>query len=713
MRSRFGFGLRPADSSRGRAASVRAWIVLGAAAALTLSALAAAGAAAAQPALARQDVGYGRATAQARATARIAASGKPDYRRACAVTSRAGRAACMALIRTNVPQRPAATAKPGATVQPGTGPAGAGYGPASLQSAYKLPSATAGAGQTVAIVDAYDDPDAAANLATYRAAWGLPACGTGCFRKINENGQANPLPSPARSTGWATEESLDLDMVSAACPNCHILLVEASSPNISDLGTAVNTAVGKGAVAVSNSYGGRESAADPGFDASYYQHTGVAITASAGDSGYGVSYPAASQDVTSVGGTSLTTAANARRWTETVWGANSGGEGTGSGCSAYDAKPRWQTDTGCARRTDNDVAAVANPNTGVAVYDSYDERGWLEVGGTSAASPLIASVFALAGTPAKGSYPSSYLYVHTSGLYDVTSGANGRCGGSYLCTARAGYDGPAGWGTPDGTAAFGSGASPRETVQVTQPGSQTSTVGTAASLQIRATDSGPSGQLTYGATGLPAGLSISPGSGKITGTPTTAKAYHVTVTARDGGTATGSASFAWMISSPAGTSCAAGQLLRNPGFETGQARPWTSSPDVIKRGSAAVPARSGSWLAWLDGYGAAHTDTLAQTVTIPPGCRAARLSFWLKITSTDPAGRAADTLKVQVLGPGGNPATTLATYSNRNSTGRYVRRVLSLSSYIGQTVTLKFIGTETVTGQDTGFFEDSNALTVS
>ena len=486
MRPGTGFCLGAASRSRGRApistartrigsaaAATAALALTGAAASPAAASPAAASAVAARPELRTQDAGHGRAAAQSRIPAAI----RPNYRRACAATRQRGRAACLALIRTNVPQLPATA------VRPGGGPAGVGYGPASLQSAYKLPSATAGAGRTVAVVDAYDDPDAGSDLARYRAAWGLPPCGSGCFRKVNQNGKASPLPRPAHSSGWATEESLDLDMVSATCPKCRILLVEAGGPAIPRLGTAVNTAVRMGAVAVSNSYGGRESAADRGYDTSYYRHTGVAITASAGDSGYGVTYPAASRYLTSVGGTSLTAGAGPRGWTETVWGATSGGYGTSSGCSAFDAKPPWQTDTGCARRTDNDVAAVANPNTGVAVFDSYDQRGWLEAGGTSAASPLIASVFALAGAPAKGSYPASYIYSRTSSLYDITSGANGRCGGSYLCTARPGYNGPAGWGAPDGTAAFTSGASAGPGHPAGQPGRP---VGTAVSLQRRA-----------------------------------------------------------------------------------------------------------------------------------------------------------------------------------------------------------------------------------
>ncbi len=306
----------------------------------------------------------------------------------------------------------------------------------------------------MAVVDAFDDPDAVSDLATYRSAWGLPACvpstGAGCLTKVNQNGQTSPLPSPSGSTGWATEESLDVDMVSAICPNCHIYLVEATGPGHVRLGTAVNSAVKVLHVKyVSNSYGSPQKTNDLGDDTSYYDHPGVAIVASAGDSGYGPSYPAASRYVTAAGGTSLVKATGTKRgWTETVW------NGTGSGCTKYEAKPSWQTDTGCSMRTDNDVAADASPGTGVAIYDTYDHSGWLEVGGTSVSSPIIASVYALAGKPAKGTYPSSYPYAHTSDLYDVTSGSNGTCTPAYLCTGEVGYDGPTGWGTPDGIGAF-------------------------------------------------------------------------------------------------------------------------------------------------------------------------------------------------------------------------------------------------------------------
>lgn len=340
---------------------------------------------------------------------------------------------------------PTPVQSPTPTPAPGNPP---GFGPGDLQSAYALPSSAAGSGQTVAIVDAFDDPTAENDLAVYRTQFGLAPCTTanGCFRKVNQTGGSTP---PAANASWAQEISLDLDMVSAICPNCHILLVESNSAGFADLGAAVNEAASLGANAISNSYGGTEFSTETAYD-TYYNHPGHAITVSSGDSGYGVQYPASSQYVTAIGGTSLSRASNARGWSETVW------SGAGSGCSAYEQKPAWQTDTGCARRTVADVSAVADPNTGVAVYDSTSyngQRGWLVFGGTSVASPVIASVYALAGNGGSVNY-GSYPYGHLSALFDVTAGSNGSCGSSYLCTGKAGYDGPTGNGTPNGTAAF-------------------------------------------------------------------------------------------------------------------------------------------------------------------------------------------------------------------------------------------------------------------
>jgi hypothetical protein len=377
-----------------------------------------------------------------------------DYHRACAVQHKANVASCMALILNGVKQRTETQLR-----KAGLDPVGFGYGRPTLVKAYDLP--TANAVRSVAVVDAYNDPNAVSDLATYRSSWGLAACNTtteaGCLTVTNEDGAASPLPTDSGTTGWATEESLDVDMVSAVYPKAHIFLVEANSPEFTDLGTAVNSAVNVlHAAYVSNSYGGSDSSSDSTYDTDYYNHSGVGIVASAGDDGYGVSYPAASQYVTSVGGTTLTKdTAVSRGWKETVWGSPSGGEGTGSGCSLNEAKPAWQTGSpGCSGRTDNDVSSDANPNTGVAVYDTYDQGGWLKVGGTSVSSPTIASIFALAGVASAGTYPSSYPYAHTSDLFDVTSGSNGSCTPTYLCHARAGYDGPTGLGTPDGDVAF-------------------------------------------------------------------------------------------------------------------------------------------------------------------------------------------------------------------------------------------------------------------
>jgi subtilase family serine protease len=346
----------------------------------------------------------------------------------------AGEARCHSLVRVDNSGQPLPTIAP------------SGYGPADLQSAYKLPSATAGSGQTIAIVDAYDDPNAENDLGVYRSQFGLTPCTTtnGCFRKVN---QAGGTRYPKGNTGWAQEISLDLDMASAICPNCKILLVEASSNSFANLSAAVDEAAKLGANVISNSYGGGEYANEV-TDESHYNHPGIAITVSSGDAGYGVQFPAASQYVTAVGGTSLTQdATTARGWSETVW------SGAGSGCSAYISKPSWQTDPLCSRRTVADVAADADPNTGVAVYDTYRTGGWLVFGGTSVAAPIIGSVYALAGNAAAVNY-GSYSYSHTSSLFDVTSGSNGSCGGTYLCTGAPGYDGPTGNGTPNGTGGF-------------------------------------------------------------------------------------------------------------------------------------------------------------------------------------------------------------------------------------------------------------------
>ncbi len=360
--------------------------------------------------------------------------GAGNTRAACPQVQPPGYASCYALIRTDV--------TPTRGMQPFVG----GYGPADLQAAYNLPSSN-GKGQTIGIVDAYDDPNAESDLAVYRSNFGLPACTSqsGCFTKVGQSGSTKKLPKP--NSGWAGEISLDLDMASAICPKCKIILVEASSNRLRSLAKSVDRAVLMGANVVSNSYGGGGGgASNPGYD-----HPGTVITASSGDGGYGASSPCDYGTVVCIGGTSLHKGGGTRGWSESAW------RGAGSGCARLVAKPVWQTDQGCAKRSESDVSAVADPNTGVAFYDTYPQGGWGVVGGTSVSSPIVASVFALAGNEASQNYAAGiWAAGGSSALNDVTTGSNGSCPQkyAYICNAGPGYDGPTGWGTPNGVGAF-------------------------------------------------------------------------------------------------------------------------------------------------------------------------------------------------------------------------------------------------------------------
>jgi subtilase family serine protease len=334
-----------------------------------------------------------------------------------------------------------------------------GYGPAQFRGAYGLP-ATAATSQTIAIVDAYDDPNIASDLNAYSAQYGLPPCNSAnpCFQKVNQEGKTGPYPQA--NSGWALEIALDVEVAHAVCPNCKILLVEANSASLANLATAVNTAASLKANEISNSYGGSEFSGEASDSA--YNHPGIAVTVASGDNGYGsFGYPAASPYVVAVGGTTLNLGSGNTWGSETVW------SGTGSGCSSYlpaqpwqTSYPNWATLTGCGtKRGVADVAADANPSTGAAVYDTvkYQGRsGWFQVGGTSLSSPLIAGVYALAGGVSALSPGASGLYGHLGDstiLHDVTSGSNGSCS-TIMCKGVAGYDGPTGVGTPIGTGAF-------------------------------------------------------------------------------------------------------------------------------------------------------------------------------------------------------------------------------------------------------------------
>jgi alpha-tubulin suppressor-like RCC1 family protein len=365
-----------------------------------------------------------------------------------------GNAACFARVRVDaraLASRPEGVrgAVPALPAELGDGGA---YSPAYLQSAYNAPSATAGAGRTVAIVDAFDNPHVESDLAVYRAHYGLPPCTTanGCFRRVDQSGgNTHPFGEP----GWGLEIDLDVQMVSAICPKCHILLVEANDPSFESLTAAESEAVTLGATIVSNSWGGPEDPGDPDLDPSF-DLPGVAVTVASGDFGFpiGPSYPATSPTVISVGGTSLqqATATGTRDATETAW------EFAGSGCSIFEAKPSWQRDA-CPHRTSADVSAVADPSTPVWVFDTFTFGylpNWNQIGGTSVAAPIVAALEALAGGPSSAAYaPEVSPYAHPGDFNDVTSGSTAACG-NLLCEAGPGYDGPTGLGTPNGVAGF-------------------------------------------------------------------------------------------------------------------------------------------------------------------------------------------------------------------------------------------------------------------
>jgi subtilase family serine protease len=379
------------------------------------------------------------AVSVASATEPVERSGNVYHVAVCSRLLPEGKARCLAHVVTDSAGRALTS-----DVQHNTTPRG--YGPADLTSAYNI--TTSGSASTIiAIVDAYGYPNAESDLGTYRAQYGLPACTTanGCFTKYNQKGQTKKYP--ALNVGWAQETALDLDMASAMCPNCKVILVEADAPSYKDLGAAEDTAAALGAHVISNSYSGGEKKSAP-YQPSY-DHPGVAITAATGDSGYGVGFPATSPTVIAVGGTHLVTSNTPRGWTETVWG------GAGSGCSTIYAKPTWQTDKGCKMRMAADTSAVADPSTGVAVYGPTNGGGsaWLVFGGTSVATPLVGGVFANNGGTVNA---ASTIYANPNALNDVTSGTNGPCGKkpAYFCNGEVGYDGPTGLGTPNGTTAF-------------------------------------------------------------------------------------------------------------------------------------------------------------------------------------------------------------------------------------------------------------------
>jgi hypothetical protein len=458
----------------------------------------------------------GLAAPQARAAGPALSPSAYAVSRLCAQPSR-GHAGCLGLrlvakAPLSVPHARALSAPAGgAAGSPAaefTAPIPGSFTPGQLVSAYGLPATPAGSGQTIAIVDAYDDATIEADLEHYSQQFALSPCSerNGCFRKVNQDGKLSPLPASGGSleTAWAEEIATDVELAHGICQGCRILLVEARSSEYGDLSTAEATAARLGANEVSDSWGGEEPPTDsPAFD-----QPGVVVTAAAGDSGYlnwlerpsapYADYPASSPHVVAVGGTRLALTNPGSGWAgESVWndggkhgGVIEGAGATGGGCSALFEAPPWQqavadwSSVGCGtKRAVADVSADADPYTGVAVYDSTPtegNRGWGVIGGTSVASPIIASVFALAGGAHGVQYPAQTLYENALGapgsLHDIASGSNGECplpfnystgttgcssaqegkscASAAVCLAGPGYDGPSGVGTPNGVAAF-------------------------------------------------------------------------------------------------------------------------------------------------------------------------------------------------------------------------------------------------------------------
>ncbi|WP_435177512.1 kelch repeat-containing protein [Actinacidiphila sp. bgisy145] len=391
-------------------------------------------------------------------------------------------------------------------------PPAAALTPSDLRAAYDMPAG--GTGETVAIVDAGGYATAEADLAVFRKTYGLSACTTanGCFTKLDQDGGHSYPPEDA---SWSLETALDLDAVSAACPDCRILLVEADSAAIDDLGRAVDTAAALHPAAISNSYGVPGELADPSAYEQHYDHPGIAVTASTGDYGNIVNWPASNPNVVAVGGTTLTRdGSTARGWTESAWSSG------GSGCSGVEPKPAYQQtlDTGCANRAIGDISADADPATGLGIYNSSAVGGWEQVGGTSLSSPLVAAMYALAGTPTPGTYPVTYPYDDTdkADLTDVTAGSDGTCG-TQLCTARAGWDGPTGLGSPAGVGALRQG--PHGTVTGTVRGTGAGTAaGPVKGAAVTATTA--DGRTTTTTTDASGAFTLAPAVGSATLTVT-------------------------------------------------------------------------------------------------------------------------------------------------------------------------------------------------
>ncbi|WP_051970056.1 protease pro-enzyme activation domain-containing protein [Kitasatospora azatica] len=593
-----------------------------------------------------------------------------------------------------------------------------GFGPSQYDGAYNLNKVGAdGTGVKVALweFDGYKS----SNLSTYDTQFGLsgPAVST-----VSVDG-ANYDSAPGQGQG---EVELDSEIVRGVAPKATQLVYEAPNSDQGEIDMAAKIVADNQVSVISISWGSCEpdtvasvmTTVSNSFKQAAAQ--GISVFSASGDDGSrdctrstsgstvkAVDYPASDPYVTGVGGTNL-------KVSGTTYSSESAWSTAGGGVSTQFSKPAWQTGTGVTgtMRTVPDVSSNADPQSGFAIYtQGTSAPGWQVYGGTSAAAPLWSGYIALFNQKAKAAAkpnlgeanPAIYKVANGTSygttFHDVKTGAN------QDFSTKTGYDQVTGWGTPVAdaltTALLGGSSSTGNTVTVANPGNQNGTVGTAVSLQVSGTDSAAGQTLSYSASGLPAGLSIST-SGLISGTPTTAGTATVTVTATDTTGATGSTSFTFTVAGGS-TGCTPAQLLGNSGFETGSAAPWTTSSGVVDNSSSEA-AHGGSWKAWMDGYGSSHTDTVSQTVTIPAGCKAT-FSFWLHVDTAETGSTAFDKLTVTANG------TTLKTYSNVDAAAGYTQRTFDLSAYAGQSVTLKFTGVEDSSLQ-TSFVIDDATLNV-